>query len=315
MPVGRDLRLVRRARWVGEAAQRRRELGELGDQATRAQRIKAVTAEPLANIDDPSVDAPERSEMRNQPSPEIFAGLDLELEVRIGGGKRQEHARERPRGLADLLAAAHVRPFRRAPLALVLALPDGVGHTAAHQRACRPQTRHVAQHRPPFGLPLPSTFALATARSSKAPWTIFVHPASRPLPGAFPGALSGRGSAFLRAGAYVVDEPRTAAASAPTRSRTHNLVDYVVAHELCHMLHEGHGRKFWAGRGQVMPDSEVWRKSDRAGRAAPQLRPFLLLTRRTWAVGGSSADSGHVRSATWPERGRECPASLKMGMR
>jgi hypothetical protein len=43
---------------------------------------------------------------------------------------------------------------------------------------------------------------------------------------------------------------------APTR-----IVDYVVAHELCHLLHEGHGRKFWAALGQVMPDYEVRRAS------------------------------------------------------
>ena len=34
------------------------------------------------------------------------------------------------------------------------------------------------------------------------------------------------------------------------------LVDYVVAHELCHLIHEGHGRAFWATLGQVMPDYE-----------------------------------------------------------
>jgi predicted metal-dependent hydrolase len=39
------------------------------------------------------------------------------------------------------------------------------------------------------------------------------------------------------------------------------LVDYVVAHELCHLLHEGHGRAFWATLGRAMPDYEVRRAS------------------------------------------------------
>jgi hypothetical protein len=39
------------------------------------------------------------------------------------------------------------------------------------------------------------------------------------------------------------------------------LVDYVVAHELCHLLHEGHGRRFWATLGAAMPDYEARRAS------------------------------------------------------
>jgi hypothetical protein len=38
---------------------------------------------------------------------------------------------------------------------------------------------------------------------------------------------------------------------APTR-----LVDYVVAHELVHLLHKHHGRAFWSALGQVLPDYE-----------------------------------------------------------
>lgn len=34
------------------------------------------------------------------------------------------------------------------------------------------------------------------------------------------------------------------------------LVDYVVAHELVHLLHDDHGRAFWAKLGRVMPDYE-----------------------------------------------------------
>ena len=34
------------------------------------------------------------------------------------------------------------------------------------------------------------------------------------------------------------------------------LIDYVLAHELVHLEHEGHGRAFWAALGRVMPDYE-----------------------------------------------------------
>jgi predicted metal-dependent hydrolase len=35
------------------------------------------------------------------------------------------------------------------------------------------------------------------------------------------------------------------------------LVDYVVAHELCHLVHRDHGREFWSMLGRVMPDYEA----------------------------------------------------------
>lgn len=35
------------------------------------------------------------------------------------------------------------------------------------------------------------------------------------------------------------------------------LIDYVVAHEVTHLLHEDHSRAFWAALGRVMPDYEV----------------------------------------------------------
>lgn len=36
-----------------------------------------------------------------------------------------------------------------------------------------------------------------------------------------------------------------------------SLIDYVVAHEVTHLLHEDHSRAFWAALGRVMPDYEV----------------------------------------------------------
>ena len=34
------------------------------------------------------------------------------------------------------------------------------------------------------------------------------------------------------------------------------LIDYVVVHELVHLLHRGHGRDYWQAVGRVMPDYE-----------------------------------------------------------
>jgi hypothetical protein len=34
------------------------------------------------------------------------------------------------------------------------------------------------------------------------------------------------------------------------------LIEYVVAHELVHLLHADHTREFWATLGRVMPDYE-----------------------------------------------------------
>ena len=34
-------------------------------------------------------------------------------------------------------------------------------------------------------------------------------------------------------------------------------MDYVVAHELAHLVHADHGREFWALLGRVMPDYEA----------------------------------------------------------
>lgn len=46
------------------------------------------------------------------------------------------------------------------------------------------------------------------------------------------------------------------------------LLDYVVAHELVHLLHADHTREFWATLGRVMPDYEARREKLRVmGRA------------------------------------------------
>ena len=34
------------------------------------------------------------------------------------------------------------------------------------------------------------------------------------------------------------------------------LIDYVVVHEMVHLLHRGHGRDYWQAVGRVMPDYE-----------------------------------------------------------
>jgi predicted metal-dependent hydrolase len=43
-----------------------------------------------------------------------------------------------------------------------------------------------------------------------------------------------------------------------------SLVDYVVAHELVHLIHEDHSRAFWATLGRIMPDYEERKKRLRA---------------------------------------------------
>jgi predicted metal-dependent hydrolase len=45
---------------------------------------------------------------------------------------------------------------------------------------------------------------------------------------------------------------------------TASLVDYVLAHELVHLIHENHSRDFWATLGQIMPDYEARKKRLRA---------------------------------------------------
>jgi hypothetical protein len=36
-----------------------------------------------------------------------------------------------------------------------------------------------------------------------------------------------------------------------------SVIEYVVAHEVTHLIHEDHSRAFWAALGRVMPDYEV----------------------------------------------------------
>jgi predicted metal-dependent hydrolase len=38
------------------------------------------------------------------------------------------------------------------------------------------------------------------------------------------------------------------------------LVEYVVVHELVHLVHQEHSREYWAKLGRVMPDYDVRRE-------------------------------------------------------
>jgi hypothetical protein len=42
--------------------------------------------------------------------------------------------------------------------------------------------------------------------------------------------------------------------------RPASLVDYVLAHELVHLIHEDHSRDFWSTLGRIMPDYEERKK-------------------------------------------------------
>ena len=45
-----------------------------------------------------------------------------------------------------------------------------------------------------------------------------------------------------------------------------SLVDYVIPHEVCHVLEQNHTRKFWRSLEIIMPDYETrLRKLDRLG--------------------------------------------------
>lgn len=48
------------------------------------------------------------------------------------------------------------------------------------------------------------------------------------------------------------------------------LLDYVVTHELAHLLHDDHGKDFWAALGRVLPDYEA-RRAELRSRG-----PFLV---------------------------------------
>ena len=47
------------------------------------------------------------------------------------------------------------------------------------------------------------------------------------------------------------------------------LVDYIVVHELVHLVHRGHGKEYWRAVGTVMPDYE--RRRDELRRMGPRL--------------------------------------------
>jgi len=50
-------------------------------------------------------------------------------------------------------------------------------------------------------------------------------------------------SSILRINWRIIQAPRT-------------LIDYVLAHEVAHLIHEHHGRDFWATLGRILPDYE-----------------------------------------------------------
>ena len=58
-------------------------------------------------------------------------------------------------------------------------------------------------------------------------------------------------------------------------------IDYVIAHELTHLIHTNPGSDFWATIGQVMPDYEQRRDAPRKVGAGLFGRELLYVARRT----------------------------------
>jgi len=79
------------------------------------------------------------------------------------------------------------------------------------------------------------------------------------------------GKLGLAAPPVLVREPRARWGSCDPRGNVRlnwrilqaprRLVDYVVAHELVHLIHRNHGQEFWAALGRVMPAYEESRKT------------------------------------------------------
>lgn len=65
------------------------------------------------------------------------------------------------------------------------------------------------------------------------------------------GSLTFRAKATAMTGSFAVGKEQ-----APLR-----LIEYVVAHEIVHVLHADHGRSFWSALGRVMPDYEGRREA------------------------------------------------------
>ena len=58
----------------------------------------------------------------------------------------------------------------------------------------------------------------------------------------------------------------------------HSIVDYVVVHELCHLVYDDHSMKFWKLLGSVLPDygkRKEWLKNNPSA-------PFLTLPMSCW---------------------------------
>lgn len=128
---------------------------------------------------------------------------------------------------------------------LELPLPRGLPpeHRGAYARAALIDwlKRHAAEHLPAWAAPWARKLGVACRR------LLVTDQAKRW------GSCS-RG--VVRINWRIVQAPRA-------------LVDYVLAHELVHLIHDHHGREFWAELGRVMPDYEARRA--RLGELGPAL--------------------------------------------
>lgn len=134
----------------------------------------------------------------------------------------------------DLGRRAEVAPLRLQGKRLFLPVPQGLGpeHEAGYARAAL-----LDWYRARAEALLPARAATWAKALGVSPRRVLITEPPKRW-----GSASADGT--LRLNWRVVQ--------APSR-----VVDYLVAHELVHLVHADHGREFWARLGRVMPDYEA----------------------------------------------------------
>jgi predicted metal-dependent hydrolase len=163
---------------------------------------------------------------------ETFCYLGRQYRLRIAGPARLSRARARP-------------PVKLLGGWLTVELAAGAAEEKRREAARRAL---VAWYRRRAAELLPQRAGLWSGKLGLAPPPVLVRE-----PRARWGSCDPRGN--VRLNWRIVQAPRP-------------LVDYVVAHELVHLIHRTHGQDFWAALGRVMPAYEERRRTLR--RVGPQ---------------------------------------------